>query len=149
MADPADYDFATVSVDPQGIEEISRRLLGLADNVADAVENIADASFQLQLGWAGTSAEEAKAFGGRWDAVMTEMFGSKKNPGQGVLNVMAGVVDMVAVTFSNTEVKLEQAFHDFTAALGSGDSNVPTSAPPDAPANLDPEESAVLEDFPN
>ncbi|MET7695302.1 WXG100 family type VII secretion target [Streptomyces sp. NPDC005483] len=149
MPSTPDYDTATVSIDPQQVESVAKRLAQLSGEVGDAIEAIADASFQLQLGWAGRTAAEAESFGDRWNTVMRELFGSKEEPEKGVLNVMAGVVEMVAVTFSQTEVKLEQSFRDFSSALGSGDSSVPTSAPPDAPANLDPEDSAILEDFPN
>ncbi|GGM21451.1 hypothetical protein GCM10010129_77160 [Streptomyces fumigatiscleroticus] len=150
MADTPDYDAAAITIDPHEVDEIGKSLLNLAQNVGDAIEGIANASFHLTLGWAGRTASEAKAFGDRWEAVMRELFGSEKNPDEGVLNVMAGTVHGVAVVYSQTEMKIEQTFHDFASGLaGGGDTTTPTSPPPDAPAGLDPQDSAVLEDFPN
>ncbi|MGP4045980.1 WXG100 family type VII secretion target [Streptomyces sp. 2A115] len=165
MPDSPDYDTSVLSIDPRLVDEVGRSLLTLAEQMVDHIEAIAGAAFHLRLSWAGSSAQEAKKFMDRWNGVMRELFGSKEHPEDGVLNVMAGTVHVVAAGFSQTEARLEQVFREFAdnlpggaeylqhqitqAFLGDTGDETPTSAPPDVPEGLDPEDSAVLEDFPN
>ncbi|WP_372346729.1 WXG100 family type VII secretion target [Streptomyces sp. KL116D] len=162
MPESPDYDTSVLSIDPRLVEEISKALLALADQMVDHIEAVADAAFHLELSWAGDTAQEAKRFMDRWNGVMRELFGSKKHPEDGVLNVMAGTVHVVAAAFSQTEASLEKVFRDFADNLPGGTKDLqhqaaqalsgdapstPTSAPPDVPEGLDPQDSAVVEDF--
>ncbi|PSM42996.1 hypothetical protein C6Y14_12535 [Streptomyces dioscori] len=157
MPDSPDYDTSVLSVDPRLVDEVGKALLTRAEQMVEHLEAIADTAFHLQLSWVGASAQEAKKFMDRWNAVMRDLFGSKEHPEDGVLNVMAGTVHVVAAAFSQTEVSLEKLFRDFADNLPGGANNpnggsaptTPTSAPADVPEGLDPEDSAVVEDFNN
>ncbi|MGW7572111.1 WXG100 family type VII secretion target [Streptomyces tendae] len=150
MAESVDYNISTISLDPREIDGIAKALIAHANSVADTLEAIGNVAFELRLGWAGETAKEAKAFQDRWNAVMQQLFGSKKHPDSGVLNVMAGAVKKVAIGYSNTEMELEKAFRDFSNSLaGGGSGETPDKAPNDVPTGLDPRDSAILEDFPN
>jgi uncharacterized protein YukE len=131
----ADYDAANLYVDPDGLKTKADALLAQAENTAQSLENINNTLSALQLGWAGKTADEARDFGNRWEAVMKELFGSKDHPEKGVLNA---IVDGLLVTrgnFSQTEDALVQLFKQFGSDLTSNDTP-PPSGPPPTPDNI-------------
>jgi hypothetical protein len=129
----ADYDSSNIYIDPDGLKTKADALLGHAQNVVDSLTNITNTLTNLQLGWAGQTADEARDFGDRWEAVMGELFGSGDHPEDGVMNA---IVDGLLVTrgdFSKAEHALEQMFTQFSNDLASGGgrgSGTPSSAPP-------------------
>jgi uncharacterized protein YukE len=126
----ADYDAANLYVDPDGLKTKADALLAQAENTAQSLENINNTLSALQLGWAGKTADEARDFGNRWEAVMKELFGSKDHPETGVLNAIVDGLLATRGNFSKTEDALVQLFTQFGNDLSSGDSTTPTSPPP-------------------
>lgn len=126
----ADYDAANLYVDPDGLKTKADALLAQAENTAQSLEKINNTLSALQLGWAGKTADEARDFGNRWEAVMKELFGSKDHPEKGVLNAIVDGLLTTRGNFSKTEDALVQLFTQFGNDLSSGDSATPTSPPP-------------------
>jgi uncharacterized protein YukE len=126
----ADYDAANLYVDPDGLKGKADTLLGLAENVADSLSNIDNTLSALQLGWAGKTADEARDFGNRWEAVMKELFGSKDHPEKGVLNAIVDGLLTTRGNFSLTESGLAELFQKFGENLSGGSSETPTGPPP-------------------
>lgn len=108
-----DYNAAKLYVDPDGLKTKADALLAQAENIADSLANINNILSALQLGWAGKTADEARDFGNRWEAVMKELFGSKDNPKKGVMNAIVDGLLATRGNFSKTEDALVQLFKQF------------------------------------
>jgi hypothetical protein len=118
----------------------------LGETVADSLLNIIHVLSDLQLGWAGRTADEAKEFGDRWNAVAAELFGAEGKPETGVLSAIVGGLLTVADLFSKTEHALVDYFDKFAQALGGGGAGGGESdAPPQS--ITDPNTSAVSEQW--
>lgn len=129
----ANYDISKLFVDPHGLEGHSKKLHNLAGGVVDSIENIAKTLADLKLAWVGQTADEAKEFGDRWNAVMKDLFGSKGSPKDGVLNAVTDDVLKVAGLFATTEDALRNYFTQFGAGLEGGS----TGSGKDTPRNRD------------
>jgi uncharacterized protein YukE len=138
----ADYDRCdSFYVAPDDLVKHGNNIKNHNQTVADSLTNIANTLGDLQLGWAGKTAEEAKAFGDQWNAVAEELFGTDDHPENGVLNAIAGGVLTVADLFSKTEHAIADYFDKFAQALmspgdGSGSGH---------PVNTDVTTTAVTE----
>lgn len=132
MADSsANYDqVAKFSASPDEVANHGKRILSLADEAAHSILRITDSFNSLHVAWAGKTKEEAEDFGKRWTTVMTELFGTEKNPEKGVLNAMGGGVMAVAALFSVTERAITHSFGAFRNALAAPDKNGNSDTPP-------------------
>lgn len=114
-----DYDHVdSFHVAPDDLVTHGNNIKNHNQDIADSLTNIVNVLSALQLGWAGKTAEEAKDFGDKWDAVATELFGTKDHPEQGVLNTIVGGVLTVADLFSRTDNALFDFFNHFAEDLG-------------------------------
>ncbi|TKA02073.1 WXG100 family type VII secretion target [Actinacidiphila oryziradicis] len=129
----ADYDSASLSVDPQTINTFVNALKAQAQDVADTLISINGTLSGLALGWAGDTADEVQVFNDSWTNTMTSMFGTQDDPSKGVLNVIIGGLQEVAVGYSWTELQLAgmwQQFYTQLSSAASGSAATPTSTPP-------------------
>jgi len=144
----ADYDAATLSVDPETMNNYINVLTSQAEDVGNLLESVNSTLSALQLGWAGTTADEVQQINDSWTTVMTELFGTQDNPQEGVINVILGGLLQVAAGYSQTEQALAQMWQQFYNQLLSASQSPPASTPSSAPANINnPNDSAVIEDF--
>jgi uncharacterized protein YukE len=129
---PTNYDAANLYCDPDGVKVRADGLTASAQDVVDSLTNIENTLTDLQLGWAGQTADEAKDFGDRWDAVMRELFGTKEEPDTGVLNAIVDGLLSVRGNYALAEEGLVEFFKNFAGQLssGGGGGSTPTSAPP-------------------
>jgi hypothetical protein len=122
----ADYDSVQVFlVSPNDILAHARNIEADSKSIATSLGTIADTLGELNLGWAGKTAEEAKDFGNRWTAVGKELFGTDDHPENGALNIVVDGVYIVASLFAGSEQALKDFFTNMTTALaepGGGDS---------------------------
>jgi len=136
--DDGNYDYARINVDPQGLAQHADKLSSLATDVANMTLQMENATFQLKLGWAGDTADDAQKFSDRWVAVMKDMFGTDDkndtNPSDsGVLNVMAGGLHAVAEGFGMVENAIAGSFSQLSDSLKNpSDGATPSKAPSDA-----------------
>ena len=142
MAITADYDHVdSLTVDPVTLTTRGNNLKDLGQTVADSLDRINGIWNDLKLGWMGKTADEAKDFIDRWNAVMGELYGSKEHPENGVLNEIVTGVLTVAWIFGQTEHTLFQFFTDFQHGLAGGGSSGDTP-----PASItDTTDTAVTE----
>jgi uncharacterized protein YukE len=126
-----DVYYDTVSkffANPNDIVAHSKNIDGYCQNVADSITNINNAFKSLHVGWAGKTDQEAKDFVDRWNGVMTELFGTEKDPGKGILPGISGGLKGVAQIFGLTERAIETSFNSFRDSLtqgGDGNSDTP------------------------
>ncbi len=104
------YDTATLNVSPGQLYYSSEMLTGAATDVVDALNSINATLNGLQLGWAGTTAAEAKDFADEWTAAMVALFGNGKDTDQGTLNQMITLVATAAGNFGGAEQAITQMF---------------------------------------
>lgn len=136
MADSgrADYDVSVIDVSPRGMNTTATQLKNLAQDVADSLTRVKATLDGLRLTWEGRSAKEADEVAQDWVRVTTELFGTKDDPKQGVLNALADGVGMASGNFSKAEDAIAQAFSEFRQALAPGDgkSDPPKDTPPES-----------------
>lgn len=118
---PADYDSTqTFFVWPSDILVHAENIRLDSQSIADCLGTIVNTLQGLNLGWAGTTAQEAKDFGDRWTAVAEELFGTKDNPQSGALNIVLDGVYTVGALFAGAEAGLRDFFNNMTAAIEGG-----------------------------
>jgi WXG100 family type VII secretion target len=148
MPNTTDYDAVkNIHVEPDTLKTIADTLTQHAQDVASSIGNITNTLTDLQLGWAGQSAQEAEDFDNRWVQVMTELFGTKNDPSKGVLNAIVDGLLTARAGFSTTEQALKGMFHNFTDALdkqAQPNSDNSTTPPPNM---IDPNQTAINETF--
>ncbi|MCD0484788.1 WXG100 family type VII secretion target [Streptacidiphilus sp. ASG 303] len=150
---PADYDASSLKVDPDMLDTASKSLAKYAKDIAHEIRAIHDISTSLRLSWSGTSSQEAAHFNDRWDSVMRSLFGSpgaeddkKFDAKDGVLNVLAGGTNAVAVGFSNVDLAVADVFVEMALALASSShGSTPAPGDPSLKDNNDPDHTAVGE----
>jgi hypothetical protein len=103
----------------------------------------------LRVAWQGKAATDAEDLNHEWIRVMTELFGTKDDPKQGVLPTLADGVGMAAANFTLAEVGIKDLFTHFTdATSGSGGSDKPPNDNDHPKAVTDTNQTAVTMTFP-
>ncbi|MCP2263284.1 WXG100 family type VII secretion target [Promicromonospora thailandica] len=126
-----DYDAVeSFSVDPNGLVASARKIREHTETIIDSLLTIENTLDQLSLGWAGSSADEARDFGQRWQAISWDLFGTEQAPERGVLAVIASGVATVGDLFARTETSLVEFFETFGQGLVGGGSEGETSFGP-------------------
>lgn len=148
MVKKADYDTASIYVEPNELTSIADRLDSAASDVADTIKRINDQTSGLALGWSGKSQQEADDFSNQWSRVMKQLFGTEEHPEDGVLNALVGGLRGAGGGFSKTEHALADMFNDLKKHMNSGGGNPDGKAPADAPDDiLDTKQTAITEDW--
>jgi hypothetical protein len=130
MAFHADYDHIDrFNVDPVTLETRGKNLKDLGQTIADSIDRINNIWSELKLGWMGNTADEAKDYIDRWNAVMDELFGSEKHPEKGVLNAIVEGVLTTAANFAVMEHSLFEFFTKFQQGLAGGSGSSDDSTP--------------------
>jgi uncharacterized protein YukE len=128
---PASYDNVTLSVEPGPLMMAADMIKDAADSTIAALNTIGNTLDDLQLGWDGTTAAEAKDFSDQWLAAMNGMFGTTKNPQNGVMNQVIAALMSEAGNASSAENSIVQMFASLQAMLAG--SALSTPAPDTAP----------------
>jgi uncharacterized protein YukE len=144
--DQGDYDQVTMAVVPEGMHTKSQDLSNLAGNVADSLSRIQTTLESLVLdSWKGESQQEATDLANRWNGQMTDLFGTKDRPDDGVLNALADGVSAASGNFTKAEDGIIGIFNLFFSGLQG-------IAPPPADAlptdDLDTNNTAITVDYP-
>ncbi|WP_165978274.1 WXG100 family type VII secretion target [Actinomadura darangshiensis] len=114
-----DYDAVKkIAIGPTGLQSTAKRLLALAQEVADALSRVQTTLNGLTSeGWSGGTQQEAEDFNRRWLAVMKELFGTEADPGTGVLNAIASGVGVAGDNYAKTESGLAEIWKKFSSNL--------------------------------
>jgi hypothetical protein len=126
---PTNYNDASlnINVDPDalwmyGATDLPAQLKA----IGDLVGRVHDIWNGLQLGWAGTTADEAQDFADRWNGAVTVLFGTQADPQSSVLYRIAVAVQTASLNYATTEEEVSKMFLDFYDALpGGGGTNQP------------------------
>ncbi|MFJ3639690.1 WXG100 family type VII secretion target [Streptomyces sp. NPDC090108] len=163
---PANWDSATIDVDPKTLHTAYLAVLHAVGDIGDDLNAITDQLNQLLVSWTGDSssaAKEAQDFNDRWTDVWTRLYGTKDNPEKGVLNRLVAGIETAAVTYSRGERGVSDAWSRWQAALegmnvddwGLGPDDdvadaLPKHTPPQSPASdytqAPPEENTVKDE---
>ncbi|HEY2579812.1 MAG TPA: hypothetical protein VGI74_26165 [Streptosporangiaceae bacterium] len=134
MTVPADYNAVNLSMTPSEISQTSMALQLAVEEVVSSLEVINTTLSDLALGWAGSTATEAKDFIDQWLAAMTNLFGSDKGATQGVLNQVMTILANAAGNYSSAEQSVVSMFSALSSALtsapgGSDTAPIPAGTP--------------------
>lgn len=114
---PADYDAVTMTVAPVDLITAGQQITAAVTEIVDCLNAIDNTLDGLQLGWAGSTAAEAKDFGDQWSAAMIQMFGTKAAPGEGVMNVVIFALMSAGNNYDAAEDAICQMFNGFGTKL--------------------------------
>ena len=131
MAEAADDHDAAPSVDPETMSSYINLLTSQAEELGSLLENVNSTLCALRLGWAGSTADEARRLDDDWADVMTRLYGARLSPQDGVVNVIVGGLVEVADDYGQTAQQLQelwQRFYDhLQRAARLSSSRLPTS----------------------
>jgi uncharacterized protein YukE len=116
---PAEYNAVSLSMTPSEVSDTGLALGLAADEVISALNSINTTLGNLELGWAGTTATEAKDFVDQWTAAMTNLFGSQKDASGGVLNQAIITLTTAAGNYSDAEQSIVTMFNSLSSSLAS------------------------------
>jgi len=127
----ANYDDAGITVDPLVLGQAVTTIAGsdpnagggLIGEVIDALQDIMDTIDNLALSWLGSSSSEAHEFSDRWNASMTQLFGSKSDPMSGVFPRLVSGIAGARTNYDAAEDYVVKTFAAFqSSSSGSGSS---------------------------
>lgn len=127
----ANYDDADISVDPMVLGNAVTVIAGSDPNAAggligeiiDALQDIMSTIDNLALSWVGSASSEAQEFSDRWNASMSQLFGTQADPGSGVFPRLVSGIAGARTNYDSAEdfvVKTFQAFQSSSSGSGSG-----------------------------
>jgi uncharacterized protein YukE len=91
---PESYNAIKITVSPNALSETSTKVQGLVTDIVNQLETINTQLNKLQLSWVGQSASLANSFNQQWQTATTSLFGTQQDPDEGVLNRLAGGVNI-------------------------------------------------------
>ncbi|QFG21554.1 WXG100 family type VII secretion target [Actinomadura sp. WMMB 499] len=157
MADSGTTDYDSVekvAVGPTGLQNTAKRLLALAQEIADSLGRVQTTLNGLTAdGWNGFGRQEAEDFNRRWLAVMKELFGTEADPSTGVLNAIASGVGVAGENYGKAESGLADIWSKFASSLptaeelanGDGTDEEPSDEKPKDV--LDTNKTAITADY--
>jgi hypothetical protein len=125
MTAPALYNNFNITVTPEDLKRAGVDISGAdksktggwVGEIVDNLEAIGEAITDLKLGWAGETAEEAKAFFDTWTMAMYRLFGSKKYPKDGTLGVIGSALQYAGNNYDAAEDYIVNTFSALSTAL--------------------------------
>jgi hypothetical protein len=113
-----------ILVDPDELYQIATvGVKGVVDDMVNNIDAIMATIENLAVSWTGGSAQEARDFGDRWQTAMTNLLGTKDDPGQGALNkVMTGVA-IAGSNYGEGEDTVFKMFRDLADGVAGASSD--------------------------
>lgn len=118
---PYSYDGVKIVMSPISLQNVVVRMNDTIGDILNQLSSMMHTLENLQLSWTGQSADEAQTFVNRWNAAITGLIGTDKNPDQGVLNLVLQGVGVAIMNMSTTDLAVGQMFDNLQ--LGSGVTN--------------------------
>ncbi|GAA1226426.1 hypothetical protein GCM10009665_16210 [Kitasatospora nipponensis] len=109
---------ATISVDPELLLALSKQVLVQLQGIGSDITTIFTTLKELQLGWAGQTADEAQEFFERLEVCLTALYGAA-NDKNGEQNSMLGRVAAALDIAGNNYLGAEDAIVDLFYFTGS------------------------------
>lgn len=88
-------------------------------DLTTALGTISTSLNSIKLNWAGDSAREMTAILDRWAACATALFGTEKNPEQGVLSRIAEGLAAAVTNYARTDELVGQLWKEYVDLLNS------------------------------
>lgn len=99
-----------------------------AQDLADAINAIADALNGLELSWAGDAKDEAKKLIDRWQTASDQVFGTSDGKKRGVLNALAGGLEVAASVYNQSEMSIAGSWDELQLTLTGVLQGVPSDS---------------------
>jgi hypothetical protein len=94
MAEADEDHGAAPPADPETMSRHINLLILQVDELGSLLEGVGSTLRPLRLGWAGHTADEAQQLHDDWTSVLTQLYGTRLTPQDGVVNVLAcGLVE--------------------------------------------------------
>jgi uncharacterized protein YukE len=140
MALPGNWNSSTIDVDPWVLHDSAAKMTTAAQGILDDLGTIITTLNNLKLSWVGDSSDAATAATDRWNATMTELYGTEHDASTGILNILTGGLAYAAVNYSQCEQQVHDMFSQFESALTtpSTQSDNPQDNVTDAPYPVTP-----------
>jgi uncharacterized protein YukE len=135
---PSNYDDSgmMIRVDPDSLYRYATvDMPNQADVIGSHLNNIVDTWNGLQLGWAGTTAQEVQDFSNQWIQAIQQLFGTEADPATGALPKIAMAVNLAAVNYGEAEDVIIRMFTSLLSGLIVGDMQ---GLGPNAPHSINP-----------
>lgn len=117
---PANWDSATIKVDPNTLSSVAQAVLASSTNINNDLGDIINSLSSLPLSWTGGSATLADEFNTRWSAATTALYGTPGDASTGILNVITQGLADAAQNYEKCEGSVTAMFKAFSqAAAGS------------------------------
>jgi uncharacterized protein YukE len=126
----SDYAAWTIVYSPQQIQDTSNKLKSLTKDIVNHMENILNTLDGLNLSWVGQAQQLENTYNQEWQAAVSTLFGTAKDPGKGVLVQLASALATAAANYATAEFSGADAYLQFVVALTSGGGS--SSSPPPA-----------------
>ncbi|CAG6394667.1 hypothetical protein NMG29_40140 [Streptomyces cocklensis] len=122
MSLPANWNSSTVTVDPWVLKSASDNSAVAVKSIGDVMVAVTDRLNELRLSWTGDSQEQADKFNRDWNAIVTQLFGTKEHPENGLLNRFCTGLGTAAVGYSRGERAVSDSFAKFQGLMEGMDS---------------------------
>jgi hypothetical protein len=116
------YDGVRMNIAPTAMTAAANNVTAAVKDVGDQLSGIIDAFNSLRISWTGGSATVADDFNNRWTQAVTTLFGTEKDPGAGVLNLLVAGIQAAAGNFSLAEQEINGWFVQFAAGMSASGS---------------------------
>jgi uncharacterized protein YukE len=132
----SDYAAWTIAFSSEMLQDTSDKLTSLAKDIANHLESILNTLDNLSLSWVGQSQQLENTYNQEWQAAVSTLFGTSKNPEKGVLVQVAAALASAAANYAAAEYWGQGAYLQFMIGLTSGSGS--TSSPPTATSVTNP-----------
>ncbi|MFE0462668.1 WXG100 family type VII secretion target [Kitasatospora sp. NPDC058965] len=108
----------TIAVDPELLVNLGKQVLGMLEGIGADVAGIFTTLGDLELGWAGQTADEAKEFFDRLDACLTALYGRAGDADSAKTSLVGRVAAALDIA-GNNYLAAEDAIVDLFYFTGS------------------------------
>lgn len=114
------YDAARLAVTPVELVWAGNAVADCVAEILASLDSIMKTVKDLDLGWAGATAQEAQDFGDQWYAAMVNLFGSSGQAADGVMNMLVFALLSAGNNYNAAEDAIVQMFSGFGDLLAAG-----------------------------
>jgi hypothetical protein len=146
---PANYNAVSLTIAPTMVYQTGLNLKTTVSDIVDALTSIGNTLTDLQLGWDGATAAEAKDFASQWTACMTNLLGNgdpnATGANMGVLNQAIAALITAGGNYGAAEQSVQSMFTSLSSQLTGPGGGSDTAAIPPGSSLTDGSLSAVGE----
>lgn len=160
MTAPMSYTGFSVVVNPTALTDAAAKISGTdpkniggwIGEILQSLQRIGETLTNLKVGWAGQTADEAEAFGTKWQLAAQQLFGGTGDAADGSLVRVAVAIAAAGNNYNHAEDGISQMLSQLIQGMQPGpassdDSGFPAYIPPPAEETTLPWQGAVSETF--